>query len=100
MANPAQKKATVKYRTRLAERGIVRFEVTAPDGDRALIRALAKRLSEQGQEAEDARAAIARVVITEPPKPGGILAALRRSPLVGADIDLSRPHEDGRTVDI
>lgn len=30
--------------------------------------------------------------MTEPVK-GGILAALRRSPLVGADLDLTRPHE-------
>lgn len=100
MANPAQKKATVNYRARLAERGIVRFEVTAPDGDRNLIRALAKRLSEQGHEAEEARAAITRVVASELPKPGGILAALRRSPLVSADIDVSRLHEDGRAVDL
>jgi hypothetical protein len=32
----------------------------------------------------------------EPPKKGGILAALRRSPLVGADLDLARSREDGR----
>ncbi len=84
----------------MAERGIVRFEVAAPDGDRDLIRALAKRLSEQGQEAEEARAAIAKVVGSEPPRPGGILAALRRSPLIGADIDFSRPREEGRAVDL
>jgi predicted XRE-type DNA-binding protein len=29
----------------------------------------------------------------EPPKKGGILAALRRSPLVGADLNLSRSRE-------
>jgi len=32
-------------------------------------------------------------------KKGGILAALRRSPLVGADLDLARSHETGRKVD-
>jgi hypothetical protein len=31
---------------------------------------------------------------------GGILAALRRSPLVGADLNLTRRHEQGRNVDI
>jgi hypothetical protein len=36
----------------------------------------------------------------EPPKKGGILAALRRSPLVGARIYLIRLREDGRKVDI
>ena len=32
----------------------------------------------------------------EPPKKGGILDALRRSPLVGADLDLGRPVTHGR----
>ena len=36
----------------------------------------------------------------EPPKKGGILAALRRSPLVGADIDLTRLCEGCQKVDI
>ena len=31
---------------------------------------------------------------------GGILAALRRSPLVGADLDLARPHLEGRSVEL
>jgi hypothetical protein len=35
-----------------------------------------------------------------PRKASGILAALRRSPLVGADIDLTRPREAGRKVDL
>jgi hypothetical protein len=30
-------------------------------------------------------------------KKRGILEALRRSPLVGADLDLARPREEGRT---
>ena len=36
----------------------------------------------------------------EPPKKGGILTALRRSPLVGADLNLARPREAGRKVDL
>jgi hypothetical protein len=36
----------------------------------------------------------------EPPQAGGILAALRRSPLVGADLDLSRSREEGRKIDL
>ena len=35
-----------------------------------------------------------------PTRKGSILAALRRSPLVGADLDLARPREEGRKVDI
>ncbi|MFV3130997.1 hypothetical protein ACM9HJ_25430 [Niveispirillum sp. KHB5.9] len=33
-------------------------------------------------------------------KPGAILAALRRSPLVGAELDLSRPWNEGRKIDL
>jgi len=36
---------------------------------------------------------------SEPPKKGGILAALRRSPLVGADLNLTRSRDTGRTID-
>lgn len=35
----------------------------------------------------------------EPPKKGGILAALRRSPLVGADLNFTRLRDAGRKVD-
>ena len=34
----------------------------------------------------------------ESPDGGGILEALRRSPLVGANIDFTRPHEEGREI--
>jgi len=33
-----------------------------------------------------------------PPKKGGILAALRRSPLVGANLNLVRPRGTGRKI--
>ena len=38
----------------------------------------------------------------EPPsfEKGGILAALRRSPLVGADLELSRPRVEGRKFEL
>jgi hypothetical protein len=35
-----------------------------------------------------------------PSSRGGILEALRRSPLVGADLDLTRDVEPGREVDL
>ena len=34
----------------------------------------------------------------ESPSKGGILEALRRSPLVGANIDFTRPYEEGREI--
>jgi hypothetical protein len=100
MGNAAQKRAIQTYRARLAQRGFTRFEVMALESDRDLIRALARRLAEEGPEAERVRATVQTAVTGEPPKPGGILAALRRSPLVGADLDLTRPRDEGRKVDL
>jgi len=99
MGNAAQKKALRNYRTRLVKRGMARFEVLGLDADRDLIRSLAKRLAED-PDAARIRAAVSRTIGDEPPRKGGILAALRRSPLVGADLDLARSHEAGRKVDL
>lgn len=96
----SQKRAIQNYRSRLGERGLARFEVLGRDADRELIRMLARRLAEEGPEAAQLRAAVSRSLAGEPPKKGGIVAALRRSPLVGADLDLRRPREEGREVEI
>jgi hypothetical protein len=100
MSNAAQRRALEKYRSRLSERGMARFEVMGLDADRELIRMLARRLAEEGPEAAQIRATVQRAIADEPPKKGGILEALRRSPLVGADLDLARPREDGRRIDL
>lgn len=100
MANMSQKRALRNYRKRLNARGLARFEVLAPDADRALIRSLAKRLAENGADATRIRATVHRTISGEPPEKGGILAALRRSPLVGADLDLGRSAIQGRKVDL
>jgi len=96
----SQKRAIQNYRSRLSERGLARFEVLGRDADRDLIRSLARRLAEDGPDASRLRAAVSQTMAGEPPKKGGILAALRRSPLVGADLDLTRPREEGRKVQI
>jgi hypothetical protein len=100
MANTAQKRALRNYRTRLIERGMARFEVVGLDDDRDLIRSLAKRLAENDPDAARIRAAVSRMIAGEPPQKGGILAALRRSPLVGADLNLARSHEPGRKINV
>jgi uncharacterized sporulation protein YeaH/YhbH (DUF444 family) len=100
MSNAAQKRAIKNYRARLTQRGFKRFEVMALESDRELIRSLARRLAEEGPKAEETRAAVKAVVAGEPPKPGGILTALRRSPLVGAELDLSRQRDEGRRIDL
>jgi len=94
----SQNRAIRAYRSRLGARGLARFEVLGRDTDRELIRSLARRLSEDTQAAAELRAAVSQSIAGEPPKAGGILAALRRSPLVGADLDLSRRREPGRKI--
>jgi hypothetical protein len=95
-----QRRAIQKYRNRLEKRGLARFEVLARSTDRELIRSLARRLAEDGPKAAQLRATVSQSIAGEPPTKGGILAALRRSPLVGADLDLTRSRDAGRKVDI
>lgn len=100
MSDSSQKRAIKNYRSRLVERGMARFEVLGRAADRELIRSFAKRLAEDGPEADRLRAAVCRGMAGEPPKKGGILEALRRSPLVGAAVVLGRPFEPGRKIDL
>lgn len=100
MTNTAQRRALRNYRSRLTDRGMARFEVLGLQADRDLIRTLAKRLAEDSPDAVRIRAAIHQTIASEPSKKGGILAALRRSPLVGADIEFVRPQETGSEVDL
>ena len=99
MTNAAQKGAAKNYRAHLERRGLKRFEVIALDTDRDLLHALARHLAEEGPEADKARATVKALVAGEPPNSGGILGTLRRSPLVGAELNLSRPRVEGRGVD-
>jgi hypothetical protein len=96
----SQKRALQNYRSRLGERGLARFEVLGRDADRDLIRSLARRLAEDGEAASRLRAAVSQSLDGEPPKTGGILEALRRSPLVGVDLDLERSREEGRKIEL
>jgi hypothetical protein len=96
----SQKRAIQNYRTRLHERGLTRFEVLGRDADRDLIRSLARRLAEDSPDASRLRAAVSQSIAGEPPRKGGILAALRRSPMVGEALNLTRPHEEGRKADL
>ncbi|WP_448188211.1 hypothetical protein [Azospirillum sp. sgz301742] len=100
MSSTSQNRAIKNYRNRLTERGLARFEVLGLDADRDLIRSLARRLADDGPDAARLRATVSRSMAGEPPRRGGILDALRRSPLVDADLDLTRSHETGRKVDL
>jgi len=100
MSNTSQKRAIKNYRKRLNKRGMARFEVLGLDADRELIRSLAKQLADDSPESARIRAAVRSTISGEPPNKGGIINALRRSPLVGADLNLERPVTADRKVDL
>ncbi|MDE2167567.1 MAG: hypothetical protein KGJ66_14675 [Alphaproteobacteria bacterium] len=100
MSATPQTRALKNYRKRLRQRGLTRFEVLGRNADRALIRLLARRLAESDPAARQIRATVTRTISGERPMKGGVLAALRRSPLVGAEIEVSRPVTPGRPVDL
>jgi hypothetical protein len=79
---------------------MARFEVLGLNADRELIRSLARRLAGDGPDTARIRDAVRRAAAGEQAKKGGVLDALRRSPLVGADLDLKRPATPGRRVDL
>ncbi len=99
MPSNSQRRAIEAHRRRLAERGLGRFEVRGLETDKELIRGIARRLAAGDAAAGVLRADLAqRVADGGLPRTGGILAALRRSPLVGVDLDLSREETAGRDV--
>ena len=100
MRETPQKRAIKNYRDRLSRQGLARFEVLGLDRDRELIRSVAKRLSENSPAANQLRAVVRRGVAGETSTKGGILAALRRSPLVDAELEIVRPVTHGRKVDL
>jgi hypothetical protein len=100
MSNSSQKGAIRNYRDRLTERGMARFEVLGLDADRELIRSLARRLADNGPDAAQLRATVSRSLAGDAPGKGGILAALRRSPLVGAELKPTRSNEAGRKIEL
>jgi hypothetical protein len=96
----SQKGTLPSYRKRLITRGMARFEVLGLRADRELIRSLARRLATNDHEARLIRRTVGHAIADKPAKKGGILAALRRSPLMGAELQFTRPVVQGRTADL
>ncbi|AOX18451.1 hypothetical protein [Kozakia baliensis] len=100
MTKNSQSRATENYRSRLAQRGLTRFEVVGRDHDRGLIRTIARKLAEDDVEAARLRTTVASFMAEEASGKGGILRALMSSPLSGSEIELRRSQENGRMVDL
>lgn len=75
---------------------IVRYEVTELESDRHMIRRRAQRLSERGSDADRIRTKIGQALDGK----GDIVATLLRSPLIGAELDLTRDRELPRDIDL
>lgn len=99
MAGASQKRALKNYRKRISTRGLARFEVLGLQGDKELIRSLAKQLAKNDTDAQRLRDTVRQGVKNGPSK-GGILLALLRSPLAGADLDLKREFVSPREIDL
>lgn len=100
LSTTPQKRALTRYRKRLSQQGLARFEVLGRVRDRELIRLIAKRLAGDDPDSARIRSAIRETVSGERSPTGCILAALRRSPLVGADLQLQRPQALSRNVEL
>jgi hypothetical protein len=98
MSDTSQRRALDNYRKRLKQRGMARFEVLGLAADRDLIRSLARRLAGDDADSVRIRATVRRTIAGAPSRKGGILNALRRSPLVGTDLNLKRPTIAARKV--
>jgi hypothetical protein len=100
MKAESQKRAVANHRRRMAERGMSRYEVRGLNGDKEIVRALAQRLAMGNAAAAQLRAEVVRKIGGGSGHRGHILAALRRSPLVGADLNTERAHDRGRDIEL
>lgn len=95
----AQRRAVENHRRRQRERGVGRFEVRGLEADKELLRAVARRLAEGGAASGELRTTIEAQVSPPATERGGILRALRQSPLVGAHLEVEREVGGGRDID-
>ena|ERR1700688_3369763 len=98
MTRDSQKRAVANHRRRLGERGMSRYEVRGLNVDKEIVRSFAKRLAMGDVAAAQLRAQVARKIAGGSQHRGYILAALRRSPLVGADLSTERESDGGRDI--
>ena len=100
MGSLAQNKALKTYRQKIEQRGLVRFEIMAPESDRSILREVAISLTRGGANADKIRGTLRDVLSDENETRGSIYFALRRSPLVSAELKIKRSRGGGRKIKI
>lgn len=95
MTTSAQKKANAAYRSRLAERGLVRLEVVVPEKDRDRIKAFAEQLT----SASDIEAAAERSETVPVMTGRQIWESLRKAPFAASGIEIERADFEPRAVE-
>lgn len=90
-----------RHRAKTAAEGAKRVEVTVPAADVSLVKAIAGALREGQEEAARIREAVGPILAPGAARTGAELVAfLRASPLVGAELDVARDRTAGRTADL
>lgn len=88
-----------RHRIKAAASGLQRVEVTVPSGDAHLLKSIAAALRSGGAHGDDVRRSLEPLAATKKAQTGAeLLAFLRASPLVGADISFERDRSTGRSV--
>jgi hypothetical protein len=100
VTSAAQKKAVLNHRKRLRRSGLGRFEVQGRVADKKLLRELARKLAENSADSTRMRQTLADAVSNANEPTGSVWAALRRSPLVGGDVEFERIRAKPRTVNL
>jgi len=85
MAASAQAKASQKYRKRLEEKGMMRFEVVGRITDKVLLRALAAEIAKGSEQSEKLRRELVKAVN---PENNSVLSVFDRPELRGLDLQV------------
>jgi len=90
-----------RHRKKVATSGSKRIEVTVPSRDAPLVKAIAGALRSGGEEAKRIRESLQPMLSAPRAKTGpDLVAFLRASPLVGAELQIERDRSTGRSADL
>ena len=90
-----------RRRRRLEAAGARRVEVSVPAADAGLVRAIARTLLEDGEDAQALRSQLVSLVDASPARTGKeLLAFFRASPLVGVELEFERDRFADRPIEL